>query len=137
MIVDSQVHVWKASTPDRPWSYDTPHLERPFGYDDLLAEMNAAGVDGAILVPPGLEGDRIDFVLEATRRHPDKFGAMGRIPVQDPASIALLRDYGVRTVVVLRDRVPGTPWASAPDAPIDGLGITRIEIDQAVVFSLE
>ena len=54
----------------------------------------------------------------------------------DAASVALLRRFGVSTVVVLRDRVPGTPWASAPDAPVTGLGITRTEIDNAVVFSL-
>jgi hypothetical protein len=54
----------------------------------------------------------------------------------DEASVALLRRYGVRTVVVLRDRIPGTPWAGAADAPVDGLGITRTEIDQAVVFTL-
>jgi len=54
----------------------------------------------------------------------------------DRASVDLLRRYGVRTVVVLRDRVAGTPWADAPDASVDGLGITRTEIGEAVVFSL-
>ncbi|MBX6751415.1 MAG: hypothetical protein IRY85_17420 [Micromonosporaceae bacterium] len=54
----------------------------------------------------------------------------------DRASVDLLRRYGVRTVVVLRDRVAGTPWANAPDAPVDGLGLTRTEIGEAVVYSL-
>jgi hypothetical protein len=54
----------------------------------------------------------------------------------DAASVALLRRYGVNTVVVLRDRVAGTPWAGAPDASVDGLGISRQEIADAVVFSL-
>jgi hypothetical protein len=54
----------------------------------------------------------------------------------DRASVDLLRRYGVRTVVVLRDRVAGTPWAGAPDATVDGLGITRTEIGDAVVFTL-
>jgi predicted TIM-barrel fold metal-dependent hydrolase len=55
--------------------------------------MARAGVDRAILIPPGCEGDRIDFVLEAAARHPDCFAAMGRIPVQDPRSIALLPNW--------------------------------------------
>jgi hypothetical protein len=55
----------------------------------------------------------------------------------DPASIDLLRRSGVRSVVVLRDRIPGTPWAGAASRPIAGLGITRTEIDGAVIYSLD
>jgi hypothetical protein len=54
----------------------------------------------------------------------------------DASSIELLRRSGVRSVVVLRDRIPGTPWAGAASRPIAGLGITRTEIDGAVVYSL-
>jgi hypothetical protein len=55
----------------------------------------------------------------------------------DATSIQLLRRYGVRTVVVLRERIPGTPWAGAATGSIDGLDITRTEIDTAVVYSLD
>jgi hypothetical protein len=61
---------------------------------------------------------------------------VGTFSFPDAESVALLRQYGVKTVVVLRDWVVGTPWAGAPDAPVDGLGITRQEIADAVVFSL-
>jgi hypothetical protein len=54
----------------------------------------------------------------------------------DQASVAQLRRYGIATVVVLRDRIAGTPWAGAADAPITGLDITREEIDHAVVYHL-
>ncbi len=54
----------------------------------------------------------------------------------DAASVDLLRRYGVNTVVVLRDQIADTPWAGAADAPVDGLGITRQEIAEAVVYSL-
>ncbi len=54
----------------------------------------------------------------------------------DQASIARLREIGVRTVVVLRSRAAGTPYQGALDAPTDGLGITRQEVGDAVVFSL-
>jgi predicted TIM-barrel fold metal-dependent hydrolase len=94
MIVDAQVHVWPAETAERPWLRPgDAHLPKPFGYDDLRIEMARAGVDRAILIPPGWEGDRIDFVLAAAAHHPDRFAAMGRIPVQDPRSIALLPDW--------------------------------------------
>ena len=90
MIIDAQVHVWKAETPERPWFTGHPHLPVPFGYEDLLREMKAAGVDRAVLIPPGWEGDRVDFVLEGAQRYPDRFGVMGRIALQEPESAALL-----------------------------------------------
>lgn len=55
----------------------------------------------------------------------------------DPASVELLRGYGVRTVVVLRDRIAGTPWADAATGSIEGLDITRTEIGSAVVYTLD
>ena len=48
--------------------------------------MNEVGVDRAIIVPPSWEGDRIDYALEAAARYPERFGVMGRIPLNDPQS---------------------------------------------------
>jgi hypothetical protein len=54
----------------------------------------------------------------------------------DTGSVAALRARGIRTVVVIRSRIPGTVWSSAADRPVDGLGITRTERGDAVVFDL-
>ena len=54
----------------------------------------------------------------------------------DAASVALLRGMGLRTVVVHRSLVPGTPWEAAPDRPVDGLGIGRTDLGELVVFDL-
>jgi hypothetical protein len=55
----------------------------------------------------------------------------------DAASVTYLRERGVKTVIVLRGRVAGTPWQNAADAPVDGLGITREDLgDDTVVFHL-
>ncbi len=83
LIVDGQVHTWAASTPERPWpGQGEPHREVPFGTDDLLREMDAAGVSRAVLVPPGWEGARNDLALAAAQAHPDRYAVMGRIPHQ-------------------------------------------------------
>jgi L-fuconolactonase len=85
LIVDGQVHIWAASTPERPWpARHAPHRTVPLGADDCLREMAQAGVDRAILVPPSWEGERNDLVIEAARRHPDKFAVMGRFDVEAP-----------------------------------------------------
>lgn len=91
LIVDSQVHIWGANTPERPWpARHAPHRPTPFSADDLLKEMNAAGVDAVIIVPPGWEGDRNDLGLEAARLHPTRFAVMGRLDPQAPESRSMI-----------------------------------------------
>src|SRR5215467_6355464 len=100
-IVDSQVHIWKEETPDRPWIPGARermklngHRTEAFTYEECLELMDAAGVDRAMIVPPSLEGDRIDYALEACEAHPDRFGIMARIPQNKPAEArAMMRDW--------------------------------------------
>ena len=69
-IVDAQVHIWGADTPQRPWPPDgaaNAHPPVPLGMDELLREVDAAGVDRVVTVPPSWEGDRNDLALEAAR----------------------------------------------------------------------
>lgn len=87
MIVDAQIHVWRADSPERPWPRAgadgrtaEPQRATPMSPAEALAEMDAAGVDRAILVPPSWEGDRNDLALAAATAHPDRFAVMGRIP---------------------------------------------------------
>lgn len=54
----------------------------------------------------------------------------------DTASVGLLRSRGIRTVVVDRQRVGGTPWAGAANRPVDGLPLDRRETGSLVIFSL-
>lgn len=90
MIVDAQVHLWKASSPDYTWNPGAkPQLPEPFTIERALPMMDEAGVDRVVVVPPGLN-DNNSYGLEAARRHPDRFAVMGRIPLQDPKSAALL-----------------------------------------------
>ncbi len=91
IIVDSQVHQWKAQAPDRPWPPGSvPQLPEPFGYDKLLPMMNEAGVDRVVIVPPGWEGARNDYALEAVAKYPTRFAVMGRLALNDPRGAALL-----------------------------------------------
>jgi hypothetical protein len=95
-IVDSQVHIWAANTPDRPWVSGMggrAHLPEPLGYDRLLRMMDEAGVDAAVLVPPSLEGDRNDLSLEAAQKYPERFAVMGRIAIDDPDGRAKLQAW--------------------------------------------
>ena len=45
LTVDAQVHLWGADTPERPWPKQAePQRPVPLGANELLHEMNAAGV---------------------------------------------------------------------------------------------
>jgi predicted TIM-barrel fold metal-dependent hydrolase len=87
LIVDSQVHIWGAHTPQRPWPKRAePQRPVPLDQHDLLREMNEAGVDRVVIVPPSWEGDRNDLAIDAHLAHPDRFATMGRLDPQDAAS---------------------------------------------------
>ncbi|QHE83710.1 amidohydrolase family protein [Hydrogenophaga sp. BPS33] len=93
-IVDSQVHVWAVDTPQRPWIPGTASMAgRPhYGIDELTRDMAEAGVDAAVLVPPGAwEGYWNDLVLDAAVRWPTRFAAMVNI---DPVAPDTARTLG-------------------------------------------
>jgi predicted TIM-barrel fold metal-dependent hydrolase len=90
LIVDAQVHVWKAES--RFWTWirgPKPQMAEPFTIEKLVPLMDEAGVDRAVIVPPNWPGYRNDYALEAAKRYPDRFAVMGRIPL-NPQSAALL-----------------------------------------------
>jgi predicted TIM-barrel fold metal-dependent hydrolase len=100
-IVDSQVHIWREETPDRPWVPGARerlrlngHREEAFSYQECIGLMDEAGVDRALILPPSWEGDRIDYALEACEAYPERFGIMARIPQNKPAEgAAMMRDF--------------------------------------------
>ena len=88
-IIDAQVHIWPPESPERPRvtvDASKPHRSVPLGYEGLLREMEPAGVQRVICVPPSWEGYRNDFALEAARLYPDRFAVMGKLPVNQPGN---------------------------------------------------
>ena len=101
MIVDAQVHLWKAESDDWKWVPGlVPQLPEPFTIERLVPMMDEAGVDRVVIVPPSWPGDRNDYALEAVRRYPSRFRIMGKIPLLDPKSAALLPKWKEQTGMV-------------------------------------
>ncbi len=87
LIVDAHVHLWQASTPERPWVPGTrAQLPEPFTIERLVPMMDEAGVDRVVIVPPNLEGDRLDYAQEAVARYPGRFAVMGLIALNNPGA---------------------------------------------------
>ncbi len=117
MIVDAQVHLWKAETPDWKWVPGlVPQLPVPFTIERLVPMMDEAGVDRVVIVPPSWPGDRNDYAIEAVQRYPTRFRIMGKLPLQDPKSADLLAKWkdqpGMVGVRVLFNNPQTIPWLS-------------------------
>jgi predicted TIM-barrel fold metal-dependent hydrolase len=101
IIVDSQIHMWKANTPDRPWAPGTrPQLPEPMTIERVVPMLDEGGVDRVVIVPPTLEGERVDYGQEAARRYPGRFATMGRISLNDPGSARRLPTWRAQPAVL-------------------------------------
>jgi predicted TIM-barrel fold metal-dependent hydrolase len=144
---DAQAHIWEADSPERPWLPEGKtfaHSLDAYRVDQLLAEMDVAGVDRAVLVPPSFEGDRNDVCLAAAQAHPERFAVMGRIPLTEPSSRDLLprwRDQagmlGVRVTFSrgamtrwLHDGTADWLWAAAEEAGVPVMVFAPGQLDK-------
>lgn len=91
IIVDGQVHLWKAESEDWKWVPGRrPQLPEPLNIERVIPLMDEAGVDRVVIVPPSWPGDRNDYAFEAVERYPDRFAIMGRVSIEKPESAELL-----------------------------------------------
>jgi hypothetical protein len=121
----------------------TPHVPVP------AAPAALAGLRGPLLVLPStVEGDPL-VLLWTTAGFPAVVnGSSGFTPLSqrvtrevtttfpDAASLARLRNLGVRTVVVRPDQVASTPWKDVLARPITGLPVERRTVGDVVVYTL-
>lgn len=82
--MDAQVHTYERNHPGRPWAGSLPGAPSATA-DEMVAAMDAAGVDGAIIVSP-FSLYRLDpgYALEAYRVHPERFRLVKPIDPADP-----------------------------------------------------
>ena len=74
LTIDCQVHAYRRNTPEHPWVGFLTGPEEVTG-DDMVAAMDAVGVDGAILISPFvIYGYDASYALEVYAQHPTKFG---------------------------------------------------------------
>ena len=93
LIVDAQVHIWSSGKPTNP-----NHRQVPvFSKDDLLKEMDEAGVDAAVIHPPASwDPGSNELAVGAARQHPDRLAILGNFPLDRPESRALIDGWKSR-----------------------------------------
>ena len=89
-IIDAQVHMWtKGETLP-------PHRATPYLADEVLRDMDAAGVDGAVIHPPSWDPDSNEQAVDAARAHPKRFAILGHFPLEASASRSLVPTWKQR-----------------------------------------
>jgi predicted TIM-barrel fold metal-dependent hydrolase len=83
LIVDAQIHLWTGGVPGGA------HHGRSYDIGPALADMDAAGVDASVIVPPPWDPGANALALRAARRHPHRFGVMGHLAAHDPGAAPL------------------------------------------------
>ena len=78
-IIDAQIHIWTEEVEVVP-----PHRRKPFGFEEAMAEMEKAGVSGAVLHPPSWDEGSLSLAIEACQRFPDKFAVLAKFPLDEP-----------------------------------------------------
>jgi predicted TIM-barrel fold metal-dependent hydrolase len=86
LIVDAQVHIWANNKPTNPGHRQIA----TFSKDDLLKEMDEAGVDAAVIHPPGWDPNSNALAIEAARQHPNRLSILGNFPLDRPESRTLI-----------------------------------------------
>src|SRR5882757_1432177 len=112
--IDSQVHAYEHNHPGRPW-VGVLHGPKQVTGDDMVAAMDAVGVDGALLVSPfAMYRYDASYAIEVHRAHPGRFALIKPVDPTDPAVAETIADWaavngtvGVR--IMMRDDMSADP----------------------------
>lgn len=127
-IVDAQIHIWGSGLPvnDAHWQVTR------FDAAQAIALMDEAGVDAAVIHPPGWDPGSCDMAARAIADHPGRFAMMKTLKLDDPetpAKIAAVRDaagvlglryvfMGEDAVAAMREDRHGWLWRAAEEAGV-------------------
>ena len=93
LTIDAQVHAYERDHPGRPWHAVLAGPPEVTG-DDLVAKLDAAGVDGAILIS-AFTMYRYDasYALQVHKKHPDRFALIKPVDPDNPAVSDVIAEW--------------------------------------------
>ena len=79
-ITDAQIHIWGQGLPS-----NAAHIqETSFTAAQAIAMMDAAGVDAAVIHPPGWDPKSTELAIQAVQDYPGRFAILGDIDLDAP-----------------------------------------------------
>jgi predicted TIM-barrel fold metal-dependent hydrolase len=114
LTIDAQVHAYERGHPGRPWAGTLAGPPEVTG-DDMVAAMDAVGVDGAVLVSPfSMYRYDASYAVEVQRKHPGRFALVKPVDPTDPGVEETIAEWlatpgavGIR--LMLRPEVSSDP----------------------------
>ena len=115
-IIDAQVHAYERDHPGRPWAAVLQGPPEVTG-DQMVAAMDAVGVDGAILVSPfAMYRFDASYAVEVRNQHPGRFALVKPVDPSDPAVAETVADWAATPGTVgIRIMLNNYPSADAAD----------------------
>src|SRR6516164_6061971 len=140
--IDSQVHAYERNHPGRPWVgtlYGPPEVTG----DQMVAAMDAVGVDGAILVSPfSMYRYDASYAIEVFAAHPRRFRLVKPVDPTDPAVVDTIADWaategaaGIR--IFLRDNASTDPADPAINRVLTAAAQHSLPVNVACTGRLE
>lgn len=131
LITDAQVHIYEPDTQGRPWPKEPGRTKAPakhangFSATEMLAAMEAVGVDRAVIVPPVWAGDDNAPALAAAANHPGRFAVMGRVDPYAKETPALL-EHWLEQPQMIGIRMSGR-WKTSPKLVFEALADPELD----------
>src|SRR5262249_33623439 len=89
LVVDAQIHIW---TNNKPTNAMHRQVEN-YTAADAMKEMDAGGVNAALIHPPGWDPNSNALAVEAAKQHPNRFAILGNSPLDKPESRTMVDEY--------------------------------------------
>jgi predicted TIM-barrel fold metal-dependent hydrolase len=131
MIIDAQVHAYERDHPGRPW-VNTLHGPAEMTSDQMIAAMDEAGVDAAVIVSSWvIYRDDASYAVEVRNAHPGRFALVKPLSPSDTAVDETVADWArtpgavaVRVLSIPAHMIPAMAhiFPVASDDPIKGIG---------------
>ena len=116
LTIDCQVHAYDRNRPGRPWLAALQGPAQVTG-DDMVAAMDAVGVDGALLVSPfTMYGYDASYALEVHAAHPGRFALIKPVDPTDAKVGDTIADWkATKGTVAIRIMMTGDVSTDAAD----------------------
>jgi len=140
--LDSQVHAYERNQPGRPWIGTLTGPEEVTG-DQMVAAMDAVGVDGAILVSPfSMYRYDASYALDVFAAHPSRFRLVKPVDPTDAAVVDTITAWVATTGTVgirifLRDNASTDPADPAINRVLAAAGRHSLPVNVACTGRLE
>jgi L-fuconolactonase len=122
LTIDAQVHTYERDHPKRPWT-SVLHGPPEVTGDDMVAAMDAVGVDGALLVSPfAMYRYDASYALEVHKAHPGRFGLIKPVDPTDPGVADTIADWAATDGTVAIRLMMARGMSTDPADP----GISRV-----------